>query len=81
MRLGGVLWISSDSDDQIMVAKIKDPKNFPGQFQQNPKKSLALKLTLLYGKNYVKLMQKVIILMQNVIKNLMQNVLIFQLKI
>ena len=62
-----------------MGAKIKDPKNFPGQFQQNPKKSLALKLTLLYGKmqNY---MQKVIILMQNVIKTLMHNVIIFQLK-
>ena len=50
MRLGGVLWISSDSDDRIMGAKIKDPKNFPGQFQQNPKKSLAQKLTLLYRK-------------------------------
>ena len=50
MCLGGVPWISSDSDDQIMGAKIKDPKNFPGQFQQNPKKTLALKLTLLYGK-------------------------------
>ena len=60
MRLGGVLWISSDSDGRIMGAKIKDLKNFPGQ--------------------NVKLMQKVIILMQNVIKTLMHNVIIFQLK-
>ena len=46
MCLGGVLWISSDSNDRIMGSKIKDPKNFPGQFQQNPQKSVAQTLTL-----------------------------------
>ena len=30
MHPGGVLWISSDSDDRIMGAKIKNPKKFLG---------------------------------------------------
>ena len=30
MHPGGVLWISRDSDDRIMGAKIKNPKKFLG---------------------------------------------------
>ena len=37
MHPGGVLWISSDSDDRIMGAKIKNPKKFLGH-PARPKK-------------------------------------------
>ena len=80
MHPGGVLWISSDSDDRInkMGAKIKNPKNSYG-FQQNPKNSLDLKINPVTPQNVI-LTQKVIILIQNVIKISMHNVIIFQLK-
>ena len=79
MRLGGVLWISSDSDDQIMGAKIKDRKNFPRAVPAKPQKIPDPEINPVLRQN-VKLMQKVIIFMQNVIKTLMHNVIIFQLK-
>ena len=37
MHPGGVLWISSDSDDPIMAAKIKNPKKFLGLPAKPPK--------------------------------------------
>ena len=45
MHPGGVLWISSDSDDRLMGAKIKKPKKFLG-LPAKPQKTVDLKLTL-----------------------------------
>ena len=78
MHPGGVLWISSDRDDWIMGAKIKNPKKSPC-LPAKPQKLLGPEIIPVTPQNVI-LMQKGIMLMQNVIKILMQNVIIFQLK-